>query len=175
MTELIHFAFELGYGPISYLISRFGFSVGGWSHVRPLLDDGSSIDSFEDTITGKWPGFPSTIDPGVRLRPPHFRKLRASAVVAVPVTSAQKEVWKKFLWVGARAHLRYDHGAIDGFIEGRNLHTRKSYICSAWAAKSGRRIGLGHPSNVPVHEISPDILFALSQEAWGGKVIRTNR
>lgn len=174
--DYIHFRFELGYGWISWLIARFGFSTRGWSHVRPLLDDGSSIDSYEDWVhapKGGWRegSYPSSIPPGVRHRPANFRRVKASQVLAVPVTAAQKAAWLQFLWEGARAGLAYDHKAIEGFIKGGNRHARKAFICSAWGAKSGRVIGLGHKSNVPSHEVSPDMLYALAQEAWGARVI----
>lgn len=171
--------FELGHGVISGLIARFGFSSGGWSHVRPLLDDGSSIDSYEDPLfapRGGWPkdgnAYPSVIAPGVRHRPAHFREVKASAIVSIPVTEGQKAEWLEFLWAGARAQLPYDHAAIENFELGGNRPTPKNaYICSAWMTKSARVIGLGHKSNIPVNEVSPDALFLLAQEGWGGTVV----
>jgi hypothetical protein len=175
VIEYIRFKFELGDGPISYLISRFGFSAHGWSHVRPLLDDGSSIDSYESWVhapKGGWPGYPPSIPPGVQHRPPCFRPVKASQVISIPVTAQQKQAWLNFLWDGARKGLAYDHAAIEDFVLGGNRKARKSDICSAWATKTGRVIGLGHHTNVSAREISPDMLYALSQEAWGGVVRR---
>lgn len=173
---VIRFGFERGYGWKSYWIARFGFPIDGWSHVRPLLDDGSSIDSFESWIyappTG-WsvPGFPEAIGPGVAHRPPTWRKVKASAVVVVPVTAEQKAKWLKFLWDGVAAHIAYDMGAIEDFIVGKDKAHRNADICSAWARESGRNIWLGHPSNVMSRQVSPDMLYAISQEAWGGTVM----
>jgi hypothetical protein len=176
-SQKIHFAFELGFGWTSYLISRFGFSSHGFSHVRPLLDDGSSIDSYEDAISPPrnaedWPGdYPWVIPPGVQHRPEKFRELKARTVVMVPVTSYQKEAWLKFLWKGVHDKLPYDHAAIEGFTLGGAHHVKDAYICSAWARQSGTHIGLGYHSEVPSYEVSPDMLYAIVQEAWGGKVV----
>jgi hypothetical protein len=176
--DFIRFRFELGYGVFSDLIARFGFSYGGWSHVRPLLDDGSSIDSYEDDIyapNGGWKGFPPVIPSGVQHRPENFRRVKRSCIVEVPVTLKQKQAWLRFLWEGADAGLAYDHAAIEGYILGGNRHARKADICSAWARQSGKHIGLGHRSNVPSHEVSPDMFYAIVQEGWGGQVIPSSR
>jgi hypothetical protein len=172
---VIRFLFERGFGWKSYLIERFGFPVDGWSHVRPLLDDGSSIDSYESTIhapMGGWdvPGFPRTIKAGVAHRPPTWRKVKASALVVIPVTADKKASWLKFLWHGVASHIAYDMGAIEDFIEGVDAVHRNADICSAWARESARSIWLGHPSSVKSRHCSPDMVFALSQEAWGGTV-----
>lgn len=173
---VVRFLFERGFGWKSALIARFGLPIDGWSHVRPILDDGSSIDSYESWIysppTG-WgvPGFSHAIAPGVAHRPPTWRALKASAVVVVPVTSEQKAKWLKFLWDGIAAHIAYDMGAIEDFITGKDKVHRNADICSAWARESGRHIWLGHPSNIMSREVSPDMLYALAQEAWGGTVM----
>jgi hypothetical protein len=173
---VIRFLFELGYGWTSLLIGRFGLPIGGWSHVRPILDDGSSIDSYEGWIYSApegWgvSGFPQSIAPGVAHRPPNFRKVKASALVVIPVTSEQKAKWLKFLWAGADAHLAYDFAAIENYILGGNRPAKNSDICSAWARQSARNLWLGHPSNVLSREVSPDMFYALTQEAYGGTVI----
>lgn len=175
--DYIHLRFELGFGPISWLIARSGLPTHNWSHVRPLLDDGSSIDSYESWVhapRGGWMlgTFPPSIPPGVQHRPVSFRKVKATEIVAVPVSAQQKADWLRFLWDGAKAALAYDHAAIDGFVLGANRHARKSFICSAWGRASGRKIGLGYKSTVPSHEVSPDMLYAIAQEAWGGHILR---
>lgn len=173
---VIRFLFERGFGWKSALIARFGIPVGGWSHVRPLLDDGSSIDSYEGQIyepAGGWgvPGFPPAIAPGVAHRPPNWRKVKASAVVAIPVTAQQKAEWLKFLWAGAAGHIAYDFGAIEDFIDGKDAVHRNADICSAFARESARHLWLGHPSNIMSRQVSPDMFYALTQEAYGGTVV----
>jgi hypothetical protein len=175
-SDVIRFRFELGRGLASCAIARFGFPTNGWSHVRPVLDDDSSIDSYEDWIyapKGGWgmPGFPNKIAPGVAHRPPIWRKVKSSALVVIPVTSAQKAKWLEFLWAGANAHLAYDFAAIEDYIFGGNRPAKSADICSAWARQSARNLWLGHPSNILSREVSPDMFYALSQEAYGGTVV----
>jgi hypothetical protein len=178
---VIRFLFEEGPGILSCAIARFGFPTGGWSHARPILPDGSSIDSFEDEICapkGGWPvpGFPDKIAAGVAHRPPQWRKVKASALVVIPVTAEQEAKWLKFLWEGAEAKLPYDHNAIEDFVfggdrPGVSADGKQSAICSAWCRQSARNLWLGHPSNILSREVSPDMFYALSQEAYGGTVV----
>jgi hypothetical protein len=160
--DKIAIQFELGEGMLSYLISRFGFSAGGWSHVRPLLPDGTSIDSYEEDIVapqGGWgdPRFPQVIPAGVQHRPASWRPLKRSCVVELTVSDAQARTWESNLWAGVG--LPYDHKAIEGFILGGDRHLKHADICSAWSELNVRKLGIGFPSPVRSHEVGPDMHY----------------
>ena len=151
----------------SYWIARYGFSVGGFSHVAPTLPDGSYIDARAD-VTHDENGAPIT--PGVRRRPAFYEDWLYWKVVSIRVSDFATWAAGLKCLKGAIGH-QYNQAAIYGMVYGKNLFTRGEYICSQLGYDYGRQSGLGFPSPVPAYEVSPDALFFMATAGWGGQVI----
>lgn len=172
-TVPIRFMFMLGRGFTSWMIARFGFSAGGWSHVAPMLSDGSFIDSRDDWVHAPGKGwkqsiFPPSIPPGIQHRPPNYCKRKRFAVVEIQVTPEQAREWDAYI----RSHIgaKYDRAAIWGFALGRKMHSRKRFICSAFAMSSLERIGILQKSDIRTFEVSPDSLYVVMRARPGSVV-----
>lgn len=170
----IRFMFMLGMGFSSWAIARFGFSAGGWSHVAPMLPDGSYIDSRDDWIHAppkgwKFPGFAPSIPPGVQHRPPNYCKRRRWAVVEIMVTPEQAQEWESYL----RKHIgaKYDRAAIWGFALGRKMHSAKRFICSAFSLSSLERLRVFQKSDIGASEVSPDSLYVMMRARPGSRIV----
>lgn len=139
--------FLRGPGVTSWLISRFGFGTGGYSHVASVLADGRYIDARNEELFG--------VPAGVHIRQaasePWVRKRRAT----FQVSQATYDEWER----NSRAKIgdQYDREGILDFILGRNIHLAGHYFCSAFMINELQHVKLvPYPLPVLAHEISPD-------------------
>lgn len=170
----LHIKAVCGYGLSSWAIAREGYSVGGWSHIAPMLPDGSHIDARDDWIHAPTKGwgdsrFQPSIAPGVQHRPPNYEKWKRWAVVQFLLPDDQVDRAHRFLWESIGDG--YDSKAIAGFILGLSLHAPAHFICSALGYNFCRTAQLGYDGPIPNYEVSPDDLYLLMTNGWGGKII----
>lgn len=158
-----------GFGPSSWAISIDGFSYHGYSHVAPMLADGSHIDARNDWIKlkdGTW------IPPGVQHRPPNYEKWKRWAIVEFEVTEEQEFQYYAFLHQQVVDKVQYDSRAILGIIFGLPLHAKGHYMCSEMFFAVMHKIGVAKPTTVKGYEVSPDDAYLLATAGWGGTVTR---
>ena len=176
---MIRFKYCCGFGFSSWLISREGLSWGGFSHVAPMLPDGSYIDARSDVIRaprGGWKdpagnvltAFPPTIPAGIQHRPWNYMNNKREVIVEVPCTSVQETLAYKYL--NSRIGDEYDKDAIGSFIFGIPLHSKGHSICSALGLEVMRAVSLTEGNSVQTWEVPPDTLFMFQTEGMGARV-----
>lgn len=153
-----------GFGASSWLISREGMSQGGYSHIAPMLPDGSYIDARNDAIVAPsngWSvkGYPNYIAPGVQHRPPQYELWKKQTIVEVPWTDEQEAIGLAFLKANIGA--QYDQRAIESFVFGVALHGDGQFICSAFELAMCRACGLLPNTPTPEWEVPPDTVFMM--------------
>jgi hypothetical protein len=139
--------FLAGVGLSSYLIERFGFGQGGYSHCASVLADGRYLDARWDTI--------AQVPPGVHIREPKTEKWIRRRRLSLVVTDEEYAAWEANL----RAKITDGYGVEDimDFIDGAERHTPGRWICSALVINAVQHIRrVPYPLPVLAHQITPD-------------------
>lgn len=172
----LRYKYVCGFGLSSWLISRQGLSWGGFSHVAPMLPDGSHIDARSDIIRapkGGWKddagnliaAFPPAIPAGIQHRPGGYEDWLREVVVEVPCTAQQEADAYGYM----RRHIgdQYDDAAIGGFISGFAMHGRGRAICSAFTLDILRFVKLTKGTFIKTWEVPPNTMFMVMTEGMG--------
>lgn len=160
---VIRFQFVLGASFSSRLISWWGSSYNGFSHVDSVLSNGDLIGARSDKVGGK--------PPGVQVRPPNYEKWKRRVVVEIQVAAWQEKAWEK--WLKGQVNKPYDKAAILGFILGIPLHDRGHWDCSACGYGSTKAIKLATKCPIPDSSISPNSFFFLCTAGLGGSIVES--
>lgn len=166
--------FVRGFGLSSGLIAREGLSNDGYSHVAPMLPDGSHIDARDNVMHAPkvgWimQGFPDTIPAGVQHRPPQYENWAKQTIVEIPCTEQQAS--DRVSWLTKHLGAQYDQGAIESFMFGVRLHGDSQFICSALELTCMHDCDLAHAGLIAEWMVPPDTVFMLQTEGLGGRSI----
>jgi len=150
------------------------FSSGYFSHVDAVLHNGYLLGARNDW-TGKGA---AVVPPGVRIRPPGYRKFSRRVVMDVPATSVQTKNFYDYLMM--QLGKPYDHRAILGFLFNRDWREDDSWICSELQTAAGEytgpelqvasmtAAGILPRLYLPANKITP-VACAVAFSAVGGK------
>jgi len=149
----IQLHFSLGADVSSRLIAWWGYGYGGYSHVDAILSDGSLCGARSDHAGGQ--------APGVRVRKPFYEAWKKSAVLTIPATVHEHDVWET--WQRDQCGDRYDSADILGLIIGKPLNEGAGHwICSADQI-TGLQVVQKIPALLPfaAQQTTPNTLFML--------------
>lgn len=176
----LRFKYVCGFGLSSWLISRQGLSWGGFSHVAPMLPDGSHIDARSDVIhapRGGWKDaagnimaqFSPAIPSGIQHRPPAYEDWKREVIVEVDCSADQEADAYGYM----QRHIgdQYDKAAIGAFIFGFAMHGRGRAICSAFTLDIMRYVKLTKGTFIKTWEVPPNTMFMVHTEGMGARAI----